>query len=203
MAAGAAGAIASGALGKALGASGGGGGGGGAGGGGGGGAAGSGTWGTTVDGAVTEKIGAVSAINSVMPINFSIGGKSTELIGAARIEVIGGSKSESTGGTKTETVAAYIANIGTDIALDAGSAMADNVAAVQKQNIGGSHAITSKSAALVTTSRLKLEASEKITLKCGQSEVVIGTDGVLIEGILVTLKGSQELKLDPAAIKPG
>ena len=61
----------------------------------------------------------------------------------------------------------------------------------------------SRSHALVTTSRLKLEASEKITLKCGLSEVVIGGDGVMIEGLQVTVKGSQELKLDPAAIKPG
>ncbi len=210
MAAGAAGAIASGALGKlglptggAKGGAGGGSGGDG-GGNGAGGATGSGLWGTAIGGSVTENIGAVAAINSVMPIAFAIGGTSIETVGAARIELIGGSKSETTGIAKKETVGGlYLTSVSSGISVEAGAALAENIAGTQRQKIGNSHAISSKGPALVTVSRLKLKASEKITLKCGQAEVVISSDGVDIKGMDVTVKGAQELKLDPPAIGPG
>jgi hypothetical protein len=54
----------------------------------------------------------------------------------------------------------------------------------------------------VLTSRLKLQASDKITLKCGLSEVVLTSEGVSIKGLDVTIEGSK-IKLTPPAILPG
>jgi hypothetical protein len=76
-----------------------------------------------------------------------------------------------------------------------------NIAGTQRQKIAGSHAINADGAAAVTASKLKLEAQEKITFKCGQSEVVIGSDGVSFKGLDVTIEGSSKLEMPPPAIK--
>jgi type VI secretion system secreted protein VgrG len=201
VAAGAAGAVASGALGlvgvspPAPAASGAGGGGGG----GGSGAAGSGVWGVTIGKDATETIGALAATNAVGAITVSVGGSSTETVGAARIELVAGGKAEMTGGSKTETVGVYMVKAGESMSVDAMAAML-NIAGTQRQKIAGSHAMTAGAAAALTAGRVKLEAAEKITLKCGQAEVVIADEGVSFQGMDVEIEGTAKLELTPPAI---
>ncbi len=115
-----------------------------------------------------------------------------------------GGKAESTGGKKLEAVGAYVVNAAQAIAIDAGAAVVLNVAGSMKQNIGKSHGITASGAAAVTVSKLKLDASGKITLKCGQASVVIGSDGVEIKGALkVTIEASGKLDVTAPDIAPG
>ena len=113
---------------------------------------------------MTETIGALCAINSAYGVAFAIGGSNTETIGAARVELIKGGKAETTGGSKIETVGVYVVNVSKGIAIDA-PAIALTIAGSQKQSISGSHGITAKGGVAITASKLKLEASGKITLK--------------------------------------
>ncbi|MFL5292375.1 MAG: type VI secretion system Vgr family protein [Myxococcales bacterium] len=163
---------------------------------------GSGTAGLTVGGDLDVRIGAVEVVNAVGGIALGVGGASKETVGAARLELAGG-RSETTGGNKIETIGgAYVVTAGEAIAIDAGANIALTVGAVMKQKIEGAHGMSAKGAAGLMTSRLKLEANEKITLKCGLSEVVIGSDGISLKGLDVTVEGSN-IQLTPPAIRPG
>src|SRR5262249_7969402 len=137
--------------------------------------------------------------NTVGPLSLTVAGSSKETVGAARIEAVAGGKSETTGGSKTETVGVYMIKASKGLSVDA-LAATYNIAGTQKQKITGSHGQSAKGAAAVTTSRLKLEAEEKITLKCGQAEVVIGSDGVNFKGNDVTIEGTSKLEMTPPAI---
>jgi type VI secretion system secreted protein VgrG len=163
---------------------------------------GSGTAGLTVGGSSDVQIGAVEVVNAIGGISIGVGGSSTETVGAARLELAGGGRSESTGGNKIETIGGvYLITAGA-IAIDAGSNVAVNVGALMKQTIDGSHSLSADGPAAVLTSRLKMKAADKITLKCGLSEVVLSSDGVSIKGLEVTIEGS-DIKMTPPAIGPG
>jgi len=148
-----------------------------------------------------ESIGALHATNAVGGISVAIGGNSTETIGLARMELVAGGKSENTGGSKTETVGVYMAQLGQGLSMNAKVATF-NIAGTQRQKIAGSHSLTTKGAAALTASRVKFDASEKITLKCGQAEIILSSSGVAFKGTDVTIEGVSSLKLTPPAIKP-
>ena len=76
-----------------------------------------------------------------------------------------------------------------------------NIAGTQRQNISGSHSLTTKGPAALTAGRLKMEASDKITFKCGQAEITISDSGVSFKGLDVTIEAGTTLKMTPAAIK--
>jgi type VI secretion system secreted protein VgrG len=164
---------------------------------------GSGTASRTVGGDLTEEIGAVEVVNALGGISFAVGGSSKETVGAARLELAGGGKAETTGGNKIETVGGvYLIDAGEGVSLEAGTNVALTVGAVMKQTIAGGHTIACEGLAAVLTSRLELKANDKIVLKCGQSEVVLTSDGIAIKGLDVTVQGSK-IKLTPPAIQPG
>jgi len=164
---------------------------------------GSGSTALTVGGNSDVEIGAVEVVNAVGGISLGVGGASKETVGAARLELAGGGRSESTGGNKFETVGgAYIAMAGDGIAIDAGKNIAINVGALMKQKIDGGHSLAAEGPAGMMTSQLKMKAASTITLKCGQSEVVLSSEGVTIKGLQVTIEGS-DIKLTPPAIQPG
>jgi hypothetical protein len=157
----------------------------------------------TVGGDLDVQIGAVEVVNTVGGISIGVGGSSKETVGAARLELAGKGRAESTGGNKFETVGgAYIVNAGKGISVDAGSNVAINVGAIMKLKIDGGHSIAAEGPAALMTTRLKMQANDRITLKCGLSEVVVSSDGVEIKGLDVTVEGS-DITLTPPAIGPG
>jgi len=183
--------------------SGGGSGGGGDGGGGGGGATGNGTWTTEVGGDLTDTIGALAALSTVSNIGIGIGGNNTETIGAARIELIKNGKVENVGTTKTETTGTYVVKAKETINVDAKAAIAITVAS-QKQKIGKGHAVSGGGVVAITTSKLDLKSSGKISLICGAAKVVIDSSGVDISGPLgVTVQGTSKVEMKAPAILPG
>jgi len=124
-------------------------------------------------------------------------------VGAVRIELVGGGRSETTGGNKIETVGgAHLTLASAGIATDAGGNAALNVGGAMMQKIAGSHSISAEGPLVLTTATLKLQASEKITLKAGQAEVVLDGSGILIKGTMVTFRASK-ITIPPGAIGPG
>jgi type VI secretion system secreted protein VgrG len=165
---------------------------------------GSGTAGLTVGGDLDVEIGAVEVVNAVGGISLAVGGSSKETVGAARLELAGGGRVETTTGNKNEIVGgAYVVSTGEGIAVDAGANLAVNVGGFMKQNIGGDHTLTAEGPAALTTRKLKLEADESITLKCGKAEVVLNSDGVSMKGLMIIVEGSEKIDLEPPAIGPG
>ncbi|MCP3098217.1 type VI secretion system tip protein VgrG [Myxococcus sp. K15C18031901] len=161
---------------------------------------GSGTWATVVGGAVKETVGGLSATSSLSDVSFAVGGASQEMVGAARVELIKGSKAETTGAVKTETVGVYMVDAKESFVTDAKAAIAVNIAGPQTQRISGSHSISSDGPVRVTASRLSLKGKGTITLTCGQSKVIVKSDGILVEGAAeVTIEG-KKIALDENAL---
>jgi type VI secretion system secreted protein VgrG len=168
-----------------------------------GGGSGSGTVGLTVNGNLTETVGAVQVLSAVGGLAIAVGGVSTETVGAVRIELVGGGRAETTGGNKIETVGgAHLTLASAGIATDAGGNAALNVGGAMMQKIAGSHSISAEGPLVLTSAMLKLQASEKITLKAGKAEVVLDGSGILIKGTMVTLRAGK-ITVPPGAIGPG
>jgi type VI secretion system secreted protein VgrG len=175
---------------------------GGGGGGGGGGGAGSGVWGTIVGGDMTESIGALGALSSAYGIDLSIGGSSTETIGAARAEIVKGGHSESAA-SKTETVGVYFVNASGGFGVNATGAITLNTAS-SKWDLGKGYAATASAVLAATAATVSLDAAEAVTLKCGPAEVVIDKSGIGCKGaISVSIEATGSMKVKPPAIGPG
>lgn len=165
-------------------------------------AGGNGTWGTTVEGNVTEQIGAIALMTGIAGLNIGVGKNCTETIAGARIELIEGEKKESAA-LKTETVGSYVALLDEGLSIDASAAVALNVA-METQKIGGGHAMNAGPAAAVTAAKMTFEADDQVTLTCGQAEIVIDSSGVNIKAAKsLTIEGTSHLTVEPAAIMPG
>jgi type VI secretion system secreted protein VgrG len=154
---------------------------------------GSGLWSTVVQGRVTETVGGLCSINSIGGISLSVGGKSTETTGAARIEAIGGGKSESTKAAKLETVGGlYRVEVAEALSIQAGTAVAENVAGAAKHHVKGSHSVSAKQAVVLTAPKISLKANGTITLSCGATKVILESSKVALDGTTkLTLKGSK------------
>jgi len=162
---------------------------------------GTGTWSTIVQGEVKENVGGLCSVNSVGGISVSVGGKSSETAGAARIEAIGGGKSESTKGAKLETVGGlYRAEIGEALSINAGTAVAENVAGAAKHHVKGSHSVSAKQGVMITTPKLSLKANGTITLTCGSTKVVLKSSGVGIDGAQKLLVKGSSVELDEGVL---
>lgn len=169
--------------------------------GGGGDSGGGGCWGTVVGGDVTEKIGALAAINSAYGVALNIGGDNTETIGAARAELAKGGHTENAA-SKTETVGVYFVNASKSFGVSATGAIALNVAA-SKMNLGKGYSATASGVCAVTAATVNLDAAEAVTLKCGSAEVIIDKSGISCKGALsVTIQGTGAVKVKPPAIGP-
>ncbi len=99
--------------------------------------------------------------------------------------------------------AAYLVKLAEGLSIDAKAAVTLNIAGAQKQTIKKDHGISAKAAAAITAASLKMNGDEKITLTCGDASVTIDSSGIAIKGKKVTIEGTSELKIAPAAIKPG
>jgi len=153
----------------------------------------------TVAGSMTETVGGLYAVNALGGISRAIGGSSREQVGGARIDVARKGKAETTGGAKTEAVAGlYWSKAGDSIALSA-QAVTLTFAGTQRQRISGGHSVSAQGAVNILTPRLKLEGGEAITLTCGDSKVVVDSDGVYIEASTIVYEGSK-VEVDQGAL---
>ncbi len=162
---------------------------------------GSGVWSTVVQGQVTETVGGLCSVNSIGGISLSVGGKSTETTGAVRIEAIGGGKSESTKAAKLETVGGlYRVEVAEALSIQAGTAVAENVAGAAKHHVKGSHSVSAKQAVVLTAPKISLKANGTITLSCGATKVILESSKVALDGTTkLTLKGSK-IELDEGVL---
>ncbi|HJL19797.1 MAG TPA: type VI secretion system tip protein TssI/VgrG [Sandaracinaceae bacterium LLY-WYZ-13_1] len=168
---------------------------------GGGGGGGSGVWGTVVAGDMSESVGALGAINSAYGVTWSVGGSSTETVGAARAELVQGGHSESCA-SKTETVGVYFVNAAGGFGVEADGAIALNTAS-SKWTLGKGYAATASGACAVTAASIDLNASETVTLKCGGGEVIVDKGGITFKGNIDVTVEASTIEMEPPAIGPG
>ncbi len=141
----------------------------------------------TVEGAYTESVGSARVTAALSDIAVSAGGDMTISTGAALVDLAIGHYNELVEGNKTESALGLIALTkgGESEAVSGEKTTMVGGAIVDK--IDGGHAIEAAESASFIGAFHKIEAAGTITLKCGESEVVIGEDGVSITSPLVTI----------------
>ncbi len=144
-----------------------------------------------VAGTHKESVGGLKGVAALDGINLNVSGNMTQSAGAAHIEVVIGNRAESTESDKDETALGLVVlskggeseTVGGDRMTMVGGAIVDR--------LKGSHAIQAGGMASFIGAFHKYEASGTITLKCGESEVVIDGGGVTIKSPLVAKLASK------------
>jgi type VI secretion system secreted protein VgrG len=129
----------------------------------------------------SEKVGSLKATIAAAGIHTTINGARTHKIGAARVELVGGTRAETCLAGKTENAVGLVVISKAAEEETAGGARTTMVGGAILEKIGGSHTVTASGKALFVGAFHQIDASESISFKCGDSEVVINGDGVAIK----------------------
>jgi type VI secretion system secreted protein VgrG len=135
----------------------------------------------TIGVASSEMIAAARAVTIGAAYQISVGGAMNETVGAAKAEQVGAVKSVTVGGSCTE-------NVGGDKSISAG---------------GGVTIVAGKAVAITAATDLsgkaktaQIEATDQISLKCGDATIVLDKNGdITINGDKVTMTSSGDLVL--------
>ncbi|MEP7119444.1 MAG: type VI secretion system tip protein TssI/VgrG [Byssovorax sp.] len=140
-----------------------------------------------VAGAYSEAIGAIKVLGVLDGVNTSVAGSMTQHVGAAHVELVIGNRSEAIGASKTEkAVGLVVLSKGGESEQVAG-AKSTMVGGAIIDKIKGSHMVQAGGTATFVGAFHKVEASKKITFKCGGSTVVIDGGGITITAPIVTI----------------
>ena len=140
-----------------------------------------------VGGAYSEAVGAVKVLGVLNGVNTSVAGSMKQNVGAAHVEIVMGNRSEAIGASKTEkAVGLVVLSKGGESEQVAG-AKSTMVGGAIIDKIKGSHMVQAGGTATFVGAFHKVEASKKITFKCGGSTVVIDGGGITIQAPVVTI----------------
>lgn len=140
-----------------------------------------------VGGAYSEAVGAIKVLGVLNGVNTSVAGSMKQNVGAAHVEIVMGNRSEAIGASKTEkAVGLVVLSKGGESEQVAG-AKSTMVGGAIIDKIKGSHIVQAGGTATFVGAFHKVEASKKITFKCGGSTVVIDGGGITIQAPVVTI----------------
>jgi type VI secretion system secreted protein VgrG len=151
-----------------------------------------------VTGKHSETVGSIKVLAALTGINTNIGGNMTQKVGAAIIQMAYGDVAETVTGAKKEKELGLIVMSKGETEHAKGAKMS-MVGGLVLDKVGGNQAIEADGNLTLIGAIQKLEASESITLKCGDSEVAITGDGVTIKSKLVTMTAGKIQLTKPTA----
>ncbi|WP_437972183.1 type VI secretion system tip protein TssI/VgrG [Sorangium sp. So ce260] len=135
-----------------------------------------------------EEVGSIKATIAAAGIHTTIKGARTQEIGAARVELVGGTRAESCLADKTEkAVGLVVLSKGPETEDVVGGSRSTMVGGAILEKIGGSSTVLATGKAMFVGAFHKVDASNAIVLKCGESEVVIDGGGIAIKAAAVTI----------------
>jgi type VI secretion system secreted protein VgrG len=135
----------------------------------------------------SEDVGSIKATIAAAGIHTTVNGPRTHKIGAARVELVGGGRDESCTVDKTEKALGLVVISKGAEEETVDGARTTMVGGAILEKIGGSHTVSATGKAMFVGAFHKVDASEAIVFKCGDSEVVIDGGGVAIKSPLVTI----------------
>ena len=144
-----------------------------------------------ITGAAEEKVGSIKVTASLVGQMFNVAGNMKQKIGAARAELILGNRAESAEGNKTEKAIGLVILSGADETEAVSGTKMTMVGGAIVEKIAGGHNIVATGPASFVGALHKIEAKTAITLKCGDSEVVIDGSGVTMKAALVTFTAAK------------
>jgi type VI secretion system secreted protein VgrG len=144
-----------------------------------------------IGGSYTEKVATLKVTASINGVATNIAGAMTQNVGAAKLTMALGNIAEKTDGDKKETALGLVIVSRADETESVKGAKTAMVGGLVYEKIAKDHSIEAKAPAIFIGAFHKIEAGKKITIKCGESEVVIDDSGVTMKAPIVTLTAAK------------
>ena len=138
-----------------------------------------------IAGSHTEKVGSIKALGAIKQIDTNVSGNKTIDVGAATVQLAIGNYAETAGGSKKESALGLVVLSQGGESETVGGSKTTMVGGAIVDKLSGSHAIEAGGPATFIGAFHKVEASEKITFKCGASTVVVDASGISITSPIV------------------
>ena len=129
----------------------------------------------------SEKVGSIKATIAAAGIHTTVKGARTHKVGAARVELVGGTRAESCLADKTEKAIGLVVISKAPESETVGGSRTTMVGGAVLEKIAAGFAVTATGKAMFVGAFHKIDASESIVFKCGDSEVVIDGSGIAIK----------------------
>jgi len=129
----------------------------------------------------SEKVGSIKATIAAAGIHTTVKAARTHKIGAARIELVAGGRAETCSADKKEKAIGLVVLSSSPESETVGGSRTTMVGGAILEKIGGSCTVKATAKGMFVGAFHKIDASEAITFKCGDSEVVIDGGGVAIK----------------------
>jgi type VI secretion system secreted protein VgrG len=147
----------------------------------------------------TETVSSIKVLATLSGIETNIGGSMTQNVGAATVQMAYGDVSETVTGSKTEKeLGLVVVSKGGESEHVGGSKMA-LVGGLVLDKVAGNQSLEATGNLTLLGAMHKMDASTSITLKCGDSEVAITSDGVTIKSKLVAMAAGKIQLPKPSA----
>jgi type VI secretion system secreted protein VgrG len=140
-----------------------------------------------VTGSHSETVAALKVVAAASGIMTNVAGSMNRSVGAAHVEIVAGDRAESVEGAKSEQALGLVVITKSDETVSVKGTHTTMVGGAVIQLISGSHSVVAGGPATFIGAFHKIEASNKITFKCGASEVVIDGSGITMKSPLITI----------------
>jgi type VI secretion system secreted protein VgrG len=135
-----------------------------------------------VSGSHKEKVGSLKVLATLNGINTNIGGNVTQNVGAAIIQMAYKDVAEAVTGSKKEKELGLIVSTKQGEKEHVGGSKTAMIGGAVLDKVGKNMSLEATSNLTMVGALQKLEAEEKITLKCGEAcEMVISGDGIALK----------------------
>jgi len=146
-----------------------------------------------------ETVGTMKALVALNGINTNVTKTTTETVAVAKIEAAMKDYAESVEGSKTETaIGGLLVYTKGDESEHVGGSKTTMVGGAIIDKIKGGHSIEAKAPATFVAAFHKVEAKQKITFKCGPSEIVIDGSGIVVTSPMIMVTAGK-IELPKAA----
>lgn len=135
----------------------------------------------------TETVAAIKITAAASGIMTNVAASMTRTVGAAHVEIVAGDRAESVEAAKNETALGLIVLSKADETVTVKGPHQTMVGGAIIDLVTGNRSVTASAPATFIGAFHKVEASGKITFKCGGSEVVIDGSGVTLKSTLITI----------------
>lgn len=144
-----------------------------------------------VGASLKETVSGMKVVASVDTILTNAAASMTQKVGAAKVEVVVGNHSEVNGATKTENEIGLVVLAKADETESVKAMKTAMIGGAILEKIGGNHTVEAGAMASFIGAFHKIDASGKITFKCGGSTVVVDGSGVTIQSAMVSIMAAK------------
>lgn len=144
-----------------------------------------------VTGTHSEKVAALKVTAAASGIMNNVAASMTRKVGAAHVEIVAGNRAESVEAAKNETALGLVVLSKADETVTVKGPHQTMVGGAIIDLVTGNRSVTASAPGTFIGAFHKVEASGKITFKCGGSEVIIDGSGVTLKSTMIAITASK------------